>query len=146
MKDSPSFYHVLGLRRLVARLAAEIVNKRWSIVEAPTEKFFVTSDCPVVTAEMLKGQVDPGVGFGKERAAIFLALTPRHAFIAGPHFIEWKKEADPKFVDDLNLLTVRFAFKRVFAHVNMPSIKAFVDREIGKIVFLQNAFLPGNRN
>ena len=68
-------------------------------------------------------------------------MTPRVIFMAAPRSFGGPAIAPPAFVDSLNLLTVQFAHTRVFAHVNMVSIKEFVDREIGLIVFGKNAFL-----
>jgi hypothetical protein len=141
LEKSPAFYHVAGLQRHTASLAAALLKKAWHIVRAPQEKFFLMSDCPVSTAEVAGASVLPGVGFAKEHALVFVPITPRLVFIAAPSSMQRPAIAPPAFVDSLNLLTVQFAHTRVFAHVNMVSIKEFVDREIGLIVFGKNAFL-----
>lgn len=141
LEDTPAFYHVLGLKRHTASLTRALLRKKWRVVQAPPEKHFLMSDCPVSTAEVVHGSLNPGAGFGKEHTLIFVPVTPQHVFIATPAFIEGARIAEPQFVDSLNLLTVRFAHHRVFAHANTPSIKAFVDHEIDQIVFGKNAFL-----
>ena len=140
-KMSPSFYHLSGLERHVSVLAEALMRKAWSIVQAPPEKFFVMSDCPVSTVELINGQDNPGVGFGKEHAAITLPLTPEHVFVASSPLIQWKEVAEPVGVDVINRLTVQFAHQRVYANLNSPDIQALVDGHINRVVFGQNAFL-----
>jgi len=142
MEDSPSFYHVVGLPHRTQVVAEAIMRKSWHTIEAPPGLSFVTSDSPVSTAELVDGKVLPGVGFGKENAAVFLPLTPRHAFAASR--VGWGAVADPKFVESLNLLTVHFAHRNVYADTSSPALQAVVDAGINQLVFGQNAFLPNN--
>lgn len=143
MDRSPGFYHVTGLKKNTAMLADEILRKSWNMIEAPTGKFFIISDCPVATAEIVDGRVLPGVGFGKDNAAVFLPLTPKHLFIAGraQHGRQWKAVAEPIGVDNLNRLSVQFGHRNVYANADFLDIKSFVDLEINTIVFGKNAFL-----
>lgn len=141
LENSPAFYHVLGLRRHTVALAKALLRKSWQIIQSPPGKFFLMSDCPVLTAEVLNGSVNPGVGFGKEHTLVFVPVTSTHVFIATPPFIRGEAVAQDQFVDSLNLLTVRFAHNRVFADRNMASIQTFVDREINEITFGENAFV-----
>lgn len=146
MEKSPSYYHLLGLKRQVVSVSEALMRKAWWIVQAPPEKFFVMSDCPVTTAEVINGRANLGVGFGKEHALIFLPLTPQHVFAATSQLIRYAAEGDAKFVDSINHLTVQFAHKRVFAHLSSPGIASMVDNHMSRIVFGQNAFVPANRN
>jgi hypothetical protein len=141
LESSPAFYHMFGLERHTVSIASRLLNKTWRIVQAPPEKFFLMSDCPVSTAEVFGGAVNPGVGFAKEHALVFMPVTPQHVFIASPRSSGGAAVAQPEFVDSLNRLTVQFAHKRVFAHVDVSWIKALVDREVNLIVFGKNAFL-----
>jgi Protein of unknown function (DUF4238) len=146
MEKSPSYYHLVGLDRHVVSISEVLMRKAWWIVQSPPEKFFVMSDCPVTTAEVVNGRTNPGVGFGKEHALIFLPLTPRHVFAATSPLIRYAAEGDAKFVESINHLTVQFAHKRVFGHLNSPRIASMVDNHMSRIVFGQNAFIPANRN
>jgi hypothetical protein len=142
MESSPSFYHVVGLPHRTRVVAEAIMRKSWSTIEAPPDMFFVTSDCPVSTVEFVDGKVLPGVGFGKENAAIFLPLTPRHVFAACR--VGCPEIADPRFVESLNRLTVHFAQRNVYANTHSAALQVLVDAEIDQLVFGQNAFLPSN--
>ena len=146
MEKSPSYYHLVGLDRHVVSISEVLMRKAWWIVQAPPEKFFVMSDCPVTTVEVINGQASPGVGFGKEQALVFLPLTPRHVFAATSPLIRYPAIGDAKFVDSINHLTVQFAHKRVFANVGSTGIATLVDNHMGRIIFGQNAFIPANRN
>jgi len=142
METSTSFYHLSGLERNTASLGDAILRKTWHVIQAPPGKFFVTSDCPVTTVELVDGQVRPGAGFGKEHTAIVLPVTPEYLFVAASPLIHWKSVGEPRLVDSVNLLTIGFAYKRVYAHMNSPQIKALVDGGINQIVFGRDAFLP----
>jgi hypothetical protein len=146
MENSPSFYHVVGLQRLTASLGEALMSKTWHILQAPPGTCFLTSDCPVMTAEFVDNQAMPGAGFGKERTAIMLPVSPQHLFVAASPLSRWKSVLEPRHVHSLNLLTVRFAHKRVYAPMNSLDIKALVDVEINTILFGKNAFLPQNQN
>jgi len=146
MENSPSFYHVVGLERHTASLANALMRKSWHIVEAPSEKFFITSDSPVTTVEIVRGQGNPGAGFAKEHTAIMLPVTPKHLFLAASPSSQCISVASPKHVDSTNRLTIRFAHTRVYSHVNSAELKALVDAEITQIVFGQNALLPASQN
>jgi hypothetical protein len=146
MEQSPSFYHLTGLDRHAAVLGEALMRKAWHTIQAPPGKFFVMSDCPVSSVELVGGQVKPGVGFAKEHAAIILPLTPEHLFVAASPLFQWKAVPDPVGVDSINLLTIQFAHERVYAHLNSPDIKRLVDCQINEVVFGQNAFLPGSSN
>lgn len=142
LENSPSFYHVAGLERHTASLANALMRKSWHIVEAPPGKFFLTSDCPVTTVEIVGGKGSPGTGFAKEHTAIMCPVTPQHLFLAASPGSQCLSVASPRHVDSTNLLTIRFAHTRVYSHVNSAELKALVDAEINQIVFAQNAFLP----
>jgi hypothetical protein len=118
------------------------MRKSWYTIEAPPDMFFITSDCPVSTVEFVDGKVLPGVGFGKENAAIFLPLTPRHVFAASR--VRWADIADPRFVESLNHLTVQFAHRNVYANTDSAALQVLVNAEINQLLFGQNAFVPNN--
>ena len=92
MENSPSFYHLCGLQRNTVSLADAVMRKTWHVIQSPSEKYFLTSDCPVTTVELVDGQVKPGTGFAKEHTAIILAITPRALFVAASPTIQWKSE------------------------------------------------------
>jgi Protein of unknown function (DUF4238) len=142
MDASPSFYHVSGLPHHAASLAEALMRKKWHTVDAPADKSFLISDCPVMTAELQGNQLLPGAGFGKANTAVLVPLTPRKLFVASPHDRSWRIVAEPRAVDMVNLLAVRFAHRNVYASLNSADIQALVDLEIDQIVFGQNAFLP----
>ena len=142
MEDSPSFYHVVSLPRHTRVVAEAIMRKSWQTIEAPSDLFFVTSDCPVSTVEFVDGKVLPGVGFGKENTAIFLPLSPRHVFAAS--HVGWPEIAEPRFVESLNRLTVQFAHQNVYANRDCAAMRVLVDAGINRLVFGQNALLPSN--
>jgi hypothetical protein len=142
MENSPSFYHVVGLPHRTRVVAEAIMRKSWYTIEAPADRFFITSDSPVSTAELVDGKVLPGVGFAKEDAAIFLPITPRHLFVASR--VGWGEVADPRFVESLNRLTVHFAHRNVYADRDSAALRTLVDMGINTLVFGQNSFVPNN--
>lgn len=142
MDGSPSFYHLSGLERHTASLGDALLAKRWHVLQAPPGKFFVISDCPVSTVEIAPGRALPGPGFAKETTAVFLPITPQHIFVASSPTIPWKRVGSPTAADSTNRLTIMFAFRRVYAHVNSPEVKAVVDTEINQITFGKDAFVP----
>ena len=146
MENSPSFYHLTGLQRHTAVLAGALMAKVWHVLEAPPGKLFVISDCPVTTVEIVSGRASPGPGFGKESTTVFLPITPTHVFVASSPATRWKLVGPPVAVDSANLLTVRFGYERVYAHLNSPEVKALVDRELNQIEFGKHAFVPPNQN
>jgi hypothetical protein len=139
MERSPSFYHVVGLPRRTAVLAEAILQKSWGIIEAPSGLVFVASDCPVSTMEFTDGRAVPGAGFGKEDTAVFLPLSPQHAFVASR--AGWPRTADARFVEALNHLTVCFAHRNVYANSDFAALRALVDAQINQIVFGENALI-----
>jgi hypothetical protein len=140
METSPSFYHVVGLPHRTRIVAEALMRKAWHTIEAPRDMTFLTSDCPVSTVEFADERVLPGVGFGKENAAVFLPLTPRHVFAASSQ-VGWPEMADTRFVDSLNRLTVQFAHQNVYANTDSAATQALVDDGINRLVFGQNEFL-----
>jgi len=146
IESRSSYYHLAGLENSAAALGEALMKKNWHVLQAPTEKFFVLSDCPVTTVELAPDQQKPGVGFGHALAAIILPLTPQHAFVAAPALAQWKPVVSPRVVDSINQLTVWFAHKRVFAQVTSPEIQSLVNEEINHLVFGQDGFLPSNQN
>jgi len=141
MDASPSFYHVSGLPHQSASLAEALMRKKWHTVDAPAGKCFLISDCPVMTAELQGNLGLPGAGFGKANTAVLVPLTPQKLFVASPHDRSCRIVAEPRAVDTVNLLTVRFAHRNVYGSLNSADIQSLVDLEIDQVVFGRNAFL-----
>lgn len=118
MESEPAFYHVVGLPRKTAILSEALLHKHWHTISAPPRKFFVTSDCPVVTVARKNGEWSAGTGFGNENAIILLPLTPERVFFAVPAFMKVNSVVGPRFVDSTNLVVVRFAHRNIYAHVS----------------------------
>jgi hypothetical protein len=95
-----------------------------------------------VTYEVRNGQPFPGVGLGKENAAVLLPVSSKHLFVASPHHFRWNTVASPTGMQNINRLIVQFAHQNVYAHVASEEIQTLVDNEIDAIVFGKNAFLP----
>ena len=142
MESSPSFYHLSGLPQHTVSLAGVLAAKTWRVLQAAPSKFFVLSDCPVSTIEITPTQAFPGPGFAKENCAVILPLTPTHMFVASSSRITWSAIGSEMATASTNRLTVRFASKKVYAHLNSPEIKNLVDFEIDQIRFGKNAFVP----
>jgi hypothetical protein len=139
MDASPSFYHVSALPNRVRIIVESLLTRAWHTIEAPPEHYFLISDCPVVTYEVRNGQTFPGVGFGKENAAVLLPVSPKHLFVACPHHFQWNTVASPAGMQNINRL---IAHRNVYAHVISEETQTLVDNEIDAIVFGENAFLP----
>jgi hypothetical protein len=144
MDASPSFYHVSALPNRVRIIVESLLIRAWHTIEAPPKHHFLISDCPVVTYEVKNGQPFPGVGFGKENAAVLLPVSPKHLFVASPHHFRWNTVASPTGMQNINRLIVQFAHRNVYSHVESEEIRALVNAEIDAIMFGKNAFLPPN--
>jgi hypothetical protein len=142
MEGSPSNYHVTGLPRKTAILAEALLYKQWHTLCAPSGKFFVTSDCPVVTVERKGSEWARGSGFGNEKVMILLPLTPEKVFFAAPRSFSVNRGIGPAFVDSTNYLVVQFGHRNVYANLRSDEIKTLVDHEINQVVFGKNAFMP----
>ena len=142
MESSDSFYHVAGLPHRTHVIAQELLKKTWRTLQAPEGKFFVTSDCPVLTAQLVDGEVRPGSGFAKEATNVLLPISPKYLFVASSPQQGWKPVIEPRGVDSVNRLTARFAHHNVYAPCDSSEIQWFVDEEINSVIFGENAFLP----
>jgi hypothetical protein len=134
-------YHIAGMPRHTRGLAEILVKKNWHTVSAPSGKFFVTSDCPVVTVERKEHSWELGAGFEKDNVMVFLPLTPERIFIAASSSFGFKATLPDAAADALNAASVRFAQRNVYADQDSPDLKTRVDLEINQIVFGKNAFL-----
>jgi hypothetical protein len=146
MECSPSYYHLLALRHHAASLSAVLLAKRWHAVDAAPGKFFVFSDCPVTTVEIAPGQACPGPGFAKHNAVVILPITPQTVFVASSAPVRWNLVGSPAAVESTNRLTVGFAHRKVYAHVDSLEIRGLVDRELNQIEFGKDAFVPESQN
>ena len=144
MDNSPSYYHLTSLQANSNSLAKALAGKVWHVLEAAPGEFFVISDCPVTTFELVSGHYYPGPGFGKETTSVVLPMTPKHIFLASSPTARWKPVGPPEAVQATNLLTVRFGFERVCAHVNSAKVQALVDAEINRVTFGRDAFVPAS--
>ena len=144
MDSSPSYHHLTSLQANTNSLAKALAGKVWHVLETAPEEFFVISDCPVTTFEFASGHYYPGPGFGKESTTVVLPMTPKCVFLASSPRGRWKPVGPPEAVHATNLLTVRFGFERVCAHVNSADVKALVDAEINRITFGRDAFVPAS--
>lgn len=144
MDNSPSYHHLISLQAITNSLASALTAKTWHILEAAPEKSFVISDCPVTTCEVQTGHAHAGSEFGKETTTVVLPMTSHYVFLASATTAKWKPVGPPEAVHATNLLTVRFGFERVCAHINAAEIKALVDAEINRITFGRDAFVPAS--
>jgi len=142
MESSPSFYHVSALPQQSASIARTLLGRKWDVVAAPPGSNFLISDCPVTTTEMRGHLGTDGPGFNKEHTVVLLPITHQKLFVASPHYFDWRTEAEARAVESVNSLVVRFAHKNIYANASSGEIQALVDREINRIEFGKNAFVP----
>jgi hypothetical protein len=142
MEKSPSFYHVSAMPRQTAWIAQILLRRRWDTVDAPPEKQFLLSDCPVMPVELTGHQGLPGAGFGGENTAVLVPITRQKLFVASPHGCIWQTEAEPRAIDMVNLLVVQFGHRNVYASNASKDIQVLVDREINRVEFGKTAFVP----
>jgi hypothetical protein len=68
-----------GMRHLLTKTIDVLLNQRWTILMAPDDLTWFTSDDPVVRVNYYgEGQYDFRGGWGKEGTEIFIALDSRH--------------------------------------------------------------------
>jgi hypothetical protein len=140
-ENSPSLYHVTSIARHTDTIANVLLQKNWYTLSATPGKFFVTSDCPVLTVQHRADRWVEGAGFGKRDVIVFLPITATTAFAASSQF-QIKDEAPPAYVDTINRVTIRFAHRNVYADRSSEEIRQLVDLEINQVIFGENAFLP----
>jgi hypothetical protein len=145
MDSSPSYHHLTSLQTNTNLLARALTAKIWHVLEAGPGKFFVLSDCPVTTFELASGRAYGGTGFGSEVTTVLVPLTPNRLFMASPPTVHWKTVGPPAAIHGANQLTVRFGLERVFAHLQSPELKLFVDAEINRVTFGRDAFVPSGQ-
>jgi hypothetical protein len=141
---APAFSHPAGIEESARMLAKNIIGKgRWFVFEAAPGSSFITSDCPVQTLN-LNGAGHPitlGSGFGHPNTAVVLPLSP--LFLAGPLGMSWKSSLlGTKDVMVFNEAAVKFAHRSVYVFEKNNEIQTLVDREMNKITFGENAFVP----
>jgi Protein of unknown function (DUF4238) len=141
LKQARRFYNVSAISRQTLRIGIAVAHMRWQVLQAPADRFFITSDCPVATIELRDGHVLPGVGFGKPTSVVVMAITLGRLFLAGPKELQWKS-LDGHAVDLFNRLTIQFGYQNIYAPVASDSIQTLVDTEINRLIFGENAFLP----
>jgi hypothetical protein len=142
MENSPSFYHVSALPQQSASIARTLLGRKWDVVAAPPGSNFLISDCPVATTEMQGHQGADGPGFNKEHTVVLLPITRQMLFVASPHSFVWRIEAEARALESVNSLIVRFAHKNVYANASSIEIQSLVDRDINRVEFGKNAFVP----
>jgi hypothetical protein len=124
MEESPSFYHVSALLQQSTSIAQTLLTRKWDVVDAPPGTRFLISDCPVTTMEMNGHLGTPGPGFNKERTIVLLPITSQKLFVASPHNCVWQPAATPKAMESINLLTVQFGHKNVYANISSSEVQA----------------------
>jgi len=141
IESDPAFLQAKSLETTGLRLAKSMAKKCWHILHAPEGAFFVTSDCPVMTAKVdAQGQAQLGYGFDVENVAVMLPITPDKLFVSSPPHFEWWNTFQLNGLFTANLSVVRFAHKNVYAHSYDKSIEELVNLEIDQLIFGQNAF------
>jgi hypothetical protein len=146
MNESPSFYHVSALPNRARIIAEPLLSRAWHTIEAPPGQYFLVSDCPVVTYEMINGKGHTGAGFANENAVTILPVSPTHAFIASPHHLNWRTVATISGAMTLNRLIIQFAHRNVYSNIESAETRAWVDTEIDVVNFGKNAFLPVSKS
>jgi len=138
---SPAFLHLSGFHTNMPSLAHSICQKVWHIVEAGGSSSFLTSDCPVTTAQIRDRQLFLGYGFGLPTTTVFFAIDTKHLFIATPPQVNWAAFLDPSDVNMINLMTIQYADREVYANEESEEIQRSVQENINQVVFGEHAYI-----
>jgi uncharacterized protein DUF4238 len=141
MISSPAFLHLSGFHKNVPNLAYSICQRVWHVSAAPEGSCFVTSDCPVLTGEIREQKLFLGHGFALPNATVFFAMNPQSLFVAAPTGSNWPAGLGSADVDLLNLATVRYAHREVYASRESIDIQRVVDANINQIEFGRDAYI-----
>lgn len=144
MERSPSYYHLAGMMSTSKSLAESLLKRTWHTLKPDAGSAFLLGDCPVITIGLEGNRLMHGSGFNNENASVILPLTPQNLFVASPPAHQWRPELTSQQVEQLNLLTVRYARDMVVSSANAPQITALVNREINQVTFGRDAFVPRN--
>lgn len=143
---APAFGHLAGIEENVRIIATNILEKgRWFVLEAAPGCEFVTSDCPVQTWALNgpKAPLTLGSGFRHQNTAVVFPLSPKALFFAGPNEIVWNSNVlSPEDTAKVNMATVQFAHRAVYALSGSVELQELVDRELNKYTFGKNCFIP----
>lgn len=139
---SPAFLHLSGFHTNVPSLAHSICQKVWHILEAGDPGSFLTSDCPVTTAQIRERQLYLGYGFDLPSTTVFFAIDTKHLFIAAPPQSMWAAILNPLDVNLINLMTIQYADREVYANEESEDIQRSVQENINQVVFGEHAYIP----
>jgi hypothetical protein len=81
-----------------------------------------------------------GYGFGLPTTTVFFAIDPKHLFIASPPGLNWAATLGPSDVDMVNLMTIQYADREVYAHQESEELQKCVQESINRIVFGEHAY------
>jgi len=103
-------------------LKAELVQKPWQILEAPTGTEFVTSDNPVITFLKLREDLwHPGHGFRKPGVIVAFPLAPSACLTVGVAGREFQ-EVDAATVKRMNEMVVSCSDRFVYSKTRSQEI------------------------
>ena len=92
----------------------------------------MTSDCPVFTAKIQDGKVFLGYGFEVPDVSVFLAIDPSHLFVASPPGSTWVATLGRADVDLVNLFTIQYGHREVYADRESTDLQKIVDENIDR--------------
>ncbi len=137
-----AFLHLSGFHTTVPNLAFSICQKAWHILGAGDDHRFVTSDCPVFTAQIRNRQLFLGYGLDIPRVSVFLAIDPNHLFVATPPGSTCSALLSGGDVDLINLATVKYAHREVYADRESKGLQEIVNQNLNQIEFGKDAYVP----
>jgi hypothetical protein len=139
--SSPAFLHLSGFHNIVPNLAYSICQKDWHVLGVNEGSRLVTSDCPVFTGEIRGQALFLGFGFALPNTTIFCAMDPYHLFIAAPPKSNWPAVLVPADVDLMNLATIKYGQREVYADRESDDLRRVVSENIDQIAFGNGAYM-----
>lgn len=139
--SQPAYLHFHGMDSTIPKLAFQIAQKTWLILNAPTDSPFITTDAPVATAQVHKnGALMPGYGFGREMTAIFVPLSPTRLLVASPPQVSWKRDLNSAEVQSFNMLLAQFGEKYLYASEDREPYRELAREHLDTVKFGAGAF------
>lgn len=136
-----AYFHLRHLPQSVASIHKALTRAKFYVIDATEQLPFVTSDAPVATMELMPNnvQIDFGCGIAKERALVFLPLTPNQAFLAVQK--GWAFDSPLSYPSPITcrVATIQFAHRNVYASFASDDLRRMVDTQVNRIVFGENA-------
>ena len=142
---APAFGQLAGIESSAKMITKNIIEKKkWWILEAAPGCEFLTSDCPVQTWALYgpKVPITMGNGFGHQNTAVVFPISPQKLFFAGNDILWSSKVLSEGDTDKINMTTVQFAHRAVYALTRNQKTQSLVDRELNKYTFGENCFVP----